>query len=121
MKGRPTQPTDPPAGGWHVRSGEVLGEELVEPVEGDEVLAVVQVDVVRARDFFVEWEAGAAATVALLRAEAGREPDDRALRERIGELSTTGADFRTMWAAHDVRIRHEGIITWSTPRSASWS
>ncbi|MFE8964177.1 MmyB family transcriptional regulator [Streptomyces iakyrus] len=76
---------------------------------------------VRARDFFVEWEAGAAATVALLRAEAGREPHDRALRERIGELSTMGADFRTMWTAHDVRIRHEGIITWNTPRSASWS
>lgn len=60
------------------------------------------------RDFFVDWEAGAA-TVALLRAEAGREPHDRALRELIGELSTVSADFRTLWAAHDVRIRHEGI------------
>ncbi|MET9762230.1 helix-turn-helix transcriptional regulator [Streptomyces sp. NPDC006372] len=61
------------------------------------------------QDFFVDWEAGATATVALLRAEAGREPHDRALRELIGELSTVSADFRTMWAAHDVRIRHEGI------------
>ncbi|MCX4869396.1 helix-turn-helix transcriptional regulator [Streptomyces sp. NBC_01005] len=61
------------------------------------------------QDFFVDWDAGAAATVALLRAEAGREPHDRALRELIGELSTLSADFRTMWAAHDVRIRHEGI------------
>lgn len=61
------------------------------------------------RDFFVDWEAGAAATVALLRAEAGREPHDRILRELIGELSTLSADFRTMWAAHDVRIRHEGV------------
>ncbi|MEH0529742.1 DNA-binding protein [Streptomyces stelliscabiei] len=60
------------------------------------------------RDFFVDWDAGATATVALLRAEAGREPHDRALRELIGELSTLSADFRTMWAAHDVRIRHEG-------------
>lgn len=60
------------------------------------------------QDFFVDWDSGAAATVALLRAEAGREPHDRALRELIGELSTLSADFRTMWAAHDVRIRHEG-------------
>ncbi|MGW1673136.1 helix-turn-helix transcriptional regulator [Streptomyces sp. NPDC002324] len=60
------------------------------------------------RGFFVDWDAGATATVALLRAEAGREPHDRALRELIGELSTLSADFRTMWAAHDVRIRHEG-------------
>lgn len=25
------------------------------------------------------------------------------------ELSTLSADFRTLWAAHDVRIRHDGI------------
>ncbi|MFC9131115.1 helix-turn-helix transcriptional regulator [Streptomyces sp. NPDC057099] len=61
------------------------------------------------RDFFVDWESGAATTVALLRAEAGREPHDRALRELIGELSTVSPDFRTMWAEHDVRIRHDGV------------
>lgn len=47
--------------------------------------------------------------MALLRAEAGREPYDRALRELVGELSTVSPEFRTQWAAHDVRIRHEGI------------
>ncbi|MFE9287503.1 helix-turn-helix transcriptional regulator [Streptomyces olivaceus] len=60
------------------------------------------------RDFFADWEEGARATVAVLRAEAGREPHDRALRELVGELSTLSPDFRTMWASHDVRIRHEG-------------
>ncbi|MEV4298845.1 helix-turn-helix transcriptional regulator [Microbispora rosea] len=60
-------------------------------------------------DFFVDWEEGARATVALLRAEAGREPHDRALRELVGELSALSPDFRTMWASHDVRIRHEGV------------
>ncbi len=61
-----------------------------------------------AQDFFVDWEAATSATTALLRAEAGREPHDRALRELIGELSTLSPDFRSQWAAHDVRIRHEG-------------
>jgi transcriptional regulator with XRE-family HTH domain len=60
------------------------------------------------RDFFIDWEAGAAATVALLRSEAGREPHDKALRELVGELSTLSHDFRTLWASHDIRIRHEG-------------
>lgn len=46
-----------------------------------------------------------AITTALLRAEAVREPQDRAL---IGELSTLSPEFRTQWAAHDVRIRHDG-------------
>ncbi|MDQ0408189.1 hypothetical protein J2S50_006738 [Streptomyces sp. DSM 40167] len=59
--------------------------------------------------FFIDWDSGAAATVALLRAEAGREPHDRPLRELIGELSTLSQDFRTLWAAHDVRIRHDGV------------
>jgi transcriptional regulator with XRE-family HTH domain len=62
-----------------------------------------------ARDFFVDWEGGASATVALLRAEAGREPNDRALRELIGELSTRSPEFTALWASHDVRTRHEGI------------
>ena len=61
------------------------------------------------RDFFVDWEAGASATVALLRAEAGREPNDRALRELVGELSTVSPEFRRLWASHDIRIQHEGI------------
>ncbi|MEV4579927.1 helix-turn-helix transcriptional regulator [Nonomuraea jabiensis] len=62
-----------------------------------------------ARDFYVDWENAAVTTASLLRAEAGREPHDRALRELVGELSTLSPDFRTMWAAHDVRIRHDGI------------
>lgn len=60
------------------------------------------------RDFFADWQAGAAMTVALLRAEAAREPHDQALRELIGELSTLSDDFRTLWASHDVRIHHGG-------------
>ncbi|WP_051298502.1 helix-turn-helix transcriptional regulator [Arthrobacter castelli] len=60
------------------------------------------------KDFFVDWESGAAATVALLRAEAGREPYDKTLRELIGELSTASEEFSAYWASHDIRIRHEG-------------
>ena len=61
------------------------------------------------KDFFVDWEAGAAATVALLRTEAGRAPFDTSLRELIGELSTASTEFSRYWAAHDIRVRHEGV------------
>lgn len=61
------------------------------------------------RDFFIDWEGGAAATVALLRAEAGRERNDRALQELIGELSSHSREFAALWAAHNVRSRHEGV------------
>ncbi|KOT60374.1 MULTISPECIES: helix-turn-helix transcriptional regulator [Streptomyces] len=62
-----------------------------------------------AHDFFVDWDAAGIATAALLRAEAGREPRDRALRELVGELSALSPEFRSRWAAHDVLMRHDGV------------
>lgn len=61
-----------------------------------------------AQDFLVDWDAAGNATAALLRAEAGREPRDQALRELVGELCTLSTEFRGLWAAHDVLIRHDG-------------
>ncbi|MFJ7146914.1 hypothetical protein ACIQVT_01740 [Streptomyces sp. NPDC100445] len=61
------------------------------------------------RDFVDDWDGAANTTAALLRAEAGRYPWDKALRELVGELSTVSAGFRTRWAAHQVRIHHGGV------------
>ncbi|WP_158862292.1 helix-turn-helix transcriptional regulator [Leifsonia sp. AG29] len=61
------------------------------------------------RRFYSDWRAAGAATAAMLRAEAACQPDDRKLRELIGELSTRSAQFRTSWAAHDVLLRHDGL------------
>ncbi|MEZ2392046.1 hypothetical protein AB6813_21385, partial [bacterium RCC_150] len=36
-------------------------------------------------------------------------PNDRNLRELVGELSTLSPEFRTLWASHDIRFRHDGI------------
>lgn len=62
-----------------------------------------------AQNFFVDWDAAGIATTALLRAEVGRDPRDRALRELVGDLSTLSPEFRGRWAAHDVLIRHDGV------------
>ena len=63
----------------------------------------------RAHDYYPDWEGATAISVALLRAEAGRRPHDASLRELVGELSTVSEEFRTRWAAHDVRIHHDGV------------
>ena len=63
----------------------------------------------QAHDYYQDWEGAANITVALLRAEAGRRPHDTQLRELVGELSTVSEEFRTRWAAHDVRIHHNGV------------
>lgn len=67
------------------------------------------------RHFFVDWDKAAGVTAALLRAEAGREPHDRALRDLIGDLSTLSPEFRALWAAHDVRIQHDGVKKFRHP------
>jgi transcriptional regulator with XRE-family HTH domain len=61
-----------------------------------------------ALDFFRAWDSVANDTVATLRAEVGRDPYDRQLSDLIGELSTRSNEFRTRWAAHNVRIHATG-------------
>ena len=68
-----------------------------------------------ADDYYLDRGAAADVTVALLRAEAGRRPHDTALRELVGELSTVSEEFRTRWAAHDVRIHHNGTKQFRHP------
>src|SRR5207247_3031228 len=62
----------------------------------------------RARALWVDWEKAAGDTVAILRAEAGRNPYDRALSDLIGQLSTRSEDFRARWARHDVQFHRAG-------------
>jgi hypothetical protein len=69
----------------------------------------------QAHDYYRDWEGAANITVALLRAEAGRRPHDAQLRELVGELSTVSEEFRARWAAHDVRIHHNGAKQFHHP------
>jgi transcriptional regulator with XRE-family HTH domain len=69
----------------------------------------------RAQDFYPDWNGAANITVALLRAEAGRRPHDAQLRELVGELSTVSEEFRIRWAAHNVRIHHNGAKQFRHP------
>jgi transcriptional regulator with XRE-family HTH domain len=62
----------------------------------------------RAQSFYRDWHGNARGIVALLRAEAGRSPHDRALTDLVGELATRSEVFRTLWAAHDVRVHRTG-------------
>ena len=62
-----------------------------------------------ATEYFRDWDKIANDTVALLRAEAGRDPYDRQLSDLIGELSTRSNEFRVRWAAHNVRIHTTGV------------
>jgi hypothetical protein len=60
----------------------------------------------RSKSFYLDWDRVAGDAVAILRAEAGRDPYDRDLSDLVGELSTRSELFRTLWAAHNVH-RHD--------------
>jgi hypothetical protein len=62
-----------------------------------------------ATEFFRDWDKVASDTVALLRAEAGRDPYDRGLSDLIGQLSTRSDQFRVRWGAHNVQIHTTGV------------
>ena len=63
----------------------------------------------RSKSFYRDWDGVATDVVAILRAEAGRDPYDRELSDLVGELSTRSELFRTLWAAHNVRTHDTGM------------
>ncbi|MFJ3640192.1 helix-turn-helix domain-containing protein [Streptomyces sp. NPDC090108] len=68
-----------------------------------------------ADEIFPAWEKAADDAVALLRVEATRSPYSRAVTGLIGELATRSSEFRTRWAAHDVRAHLNGTKEFHHP------
>ena len=62
----------------------------------------------RAYDFYPDWERAANVNVAILRRDAGRSPHDAGIAALVGELSMRSEEFRTRWAAHNVRRHYSG-------------
>jgi transcriptional regulator with XRE-family HTH domain len=62
-----------------------------------------------ARVFWPDWALVADQIVASMRSIAGQYPHDKTLTDHIGELVTRSEEFRTRWAAHDVRFHRTGV------------
>lgn len=67
------------------------------------------------RDFYPDWELFAQMCVAIIRTQAGRDPQHRGIQDLVGELSTQSETFRTLWAAHDVRTHGTGTKRFNHP------
>ena len=96
-----------------ILTANALGHALYSPVYADPVRPANNARFLflhpHATEFFRDWDKVASDTVALLRAEAGRDPYDRGLSDLIGELSTRSDQFRAGWAAHNVQIHTTGV------------
>lgn len=60
------------------------------------------------RGRYVNWETKARDLVAFMRLDAGRHPDDPAFAELLAELTEGSADFRRLWAEHEVKDKTHG-------------
>jgi transcriptional regulator with XRE-family HTH domain len=89
-----------------------LGRAFYSPVVGDggrtPNLARFQFLDPASRDFYPDWEMFAEMCVGIMRAEAARDPHDKAFQDLVGELSTQSDTFRRIWGAHDVRKHGAG-------------
>ena len=96
-----------------------LGRAFYSPVIGDggrtPNLARFQFLDPAARDFYPDWDLFAEMCVAIMRAEAGRDPHDKGLQDLVGELSTRSETFRRLWGAHDVRTHGAGTKRFHHP------
>ncbi|MFG2597135.1 helix-turn-helix transcriptional regulator [Streptomyces sp. NPDC048462] len=113
--------TDQPAyirnGRFDILAANSLGQALYAPVY-DSPLFAQRGPVNTARflfldpgsaDFWPERDKAANDSVALLRTETGRSPQDKGLMDLIGELCTKSEEFARRWARHDVRFHHSGV------------
>ncbi|MEC5183889.1 transcriptional regulator with XRE-family HTH domain [Cryobacterium sp. MP_3.1] len=96
-----------------------LGRAFYSPVIGDAGrtpnLARFQFLDPASRDFYPDWQVFAEMCVSIMRAEAGRDPNDKGLQDLVGELSTQSDTFRTLWGAHDVRTHGAGTKRFNHP------
>jgi transcriptional regulator with XRE-family HTH domain len=96
-----------------------LGRAFYSPVIGDggrtPNLARFQFLDPASRDFYPDWDLFAQMCVGIMRAEAGRDPHDRALQDLVGELSTRSEVFRRLWADHNVRTHGSGTKRFNHP------
>ncbi|MEU9064193.1 helix-turn-helix transcriptional regulator [Streptomyces sp. NPDC048430] len=67
------------------------------------------------RSLYADWSRAARECVAVLRMEAGRNPDDPALTALVRELTVHDHDFRTWWNTYQVRGPRELTKTYIHP------
>ena len=96
-----------------------LGRAFYSPMIGDggrtPNLARFQFLDPASRDFYPDWDLFADMCVAVMRAEAGRDPHNRAIQDLVGELSTQSDTFRRLWGAHNVRTHGTGTKRFHHP------
>ena len=93
---------------WNTLGSALLMDFGSIPVERRQFLRVLFTEP-SMRMLYADWEEVARLTIAQLRMDAGRYPDDPQLAGLVAELSETDERFREWWGMHDVALRDNGV------------
>ena len=98
-----------------------LARRMHEPVYGAAAEPVPNfvrftfLDLKAAEAFYPDWDQAAETCVAILRAEAGRDPQDRDLRDLVADIAALSPAFADRWSMQDVRYHGAGTKTFHHP------
>ncbi|MFB7979727.1 MmyB family transcriptional regulator [Streptomyces vinaceus] len=99
---------------WNPLAEALLGDPASRPPTERNMLAVLFRDP-EARMLCQGWESMARQYVAMLRAAVADDPDHPRATALVGELIIHSADFRRLWARHDVRENVHGTTLFQHP------
>ncbi|MGW7350441.1 helix-turn-helix transcriptional regulator [Streptomyces phytohabitans] len=100
---------------WNALAEELFGDPRLEPPEHRNMLTSLFHDP-ETRLRCPDWEATALQYIGMLRAAVATDPTHPRATTLIGELSIRSADFRKLWARHDVRETVQGTKLFRHPQ-----
>ncbi|MEV4282471.1 helix-turn-helix transcriptional regulator [Actinoplanes xinjiangensis] len=96
---------------WNVSAEALLGDPGGCPPERLNMLLLMFDDVRTADRTCPDWERQALDYIGMMRAAVATDPTHPRATAIVGELSIRSAEFRRLWARHDVRVRVSGRKT----------
>ena len=103
MTGWPDNPALVLGRAYDVLAANPLGEALFDGFQVSRNLMLLVFTDPHARDFYPDWPAVAANSVAGFRVQLGKAPDDPRIRAVLSELLHAGGEFAALWSRHDAR------------------
>ena len=100
---------------WNPLAEALLGDPAGLPADRLNLLLLMFDDAYAGGRRCADWERQALEYIGMMRAAVARDPAHPRATAIVGELSIRSADFRRLWARHDVRESVRGTKTFSVP------
>jgi transcriptional regulator with XRE-family HTH domain len=100
---------------WNPMAEALLGDPRGYPADRLNMLLLIFDDTRTAQRSCPDWEGQALDYIGMMRAAVATDPTHPRATAIVGELSIRSADFRRLWARHDVRESVSGSKTFRSP------